>query len=457
MFLLMNCACLLYGDGSFANNLGSLAACNLLLVTLPSPKGVVAWATGWAPDVIIDYHRPLGTWLIFIITAHMLAYWTRWYQTRQGSANDKFIEMMAIEFDGFTTVNAWGFYGWCCCVAIGITSFGCIRRKKFQWFIWTHSSFLLLFVFSWLHSSKTHIFIAAALISLVLDRLLRTMMGIVLPVRALKATLKPGGVVALRMPKSVLARKLGLEHRVGQHILLNFPALSLTQWHPFSLSSAPREASMEVHIKALGDHSARLVDWVQSATARGEECCPLVRVQGPFGNLEMNYRRYDRAVFVAGGIGITPIISILKDCFNTGDVDAKEPQFASNLKEVHVCWVVRSTKEVLCFSKELSQCMQSLPDKNGGHSPRLIVSIFVTGGDQKPLRPCVPAGFAAHFGRPNLKANFEALAKAWGSESASTAVLACGPTGLVNACWDVTNSLNVDRQRWDFHHENFKW
>ena len=217
---------------------------------------------------------------------------------------------------------------------------------------------------------------------------------------------------------------------------------------------------MEVHIEALGDHSARLVDWVQTAAARGEECRPLVRVQGPFGNLKMNYRRYTRAVFVAGGIGITPIISILKDCFSTGDGltgHHYRDKIPSNLKEVHVCWVVRSPKEVLSFAQELLQCMQPPPDKSGGLSPRLIVSIFVTGGDQKPLRPWVPAGFAAHFGRPNINANFEALAKAWGPEPASTVVLACGPTGLDNVCWDVTNLLNVDGQRWDFHRESFKW
>ncbi len=43
--------------------------------------------------------------------------------------------------------------------------------------------------------------------------------------------------------------------QVGQYYFVNFPQLSLLEWHPFSVSCGPREESVELHIRALGDHT----------------------------------------------------------------------------------------------------------------------------------------------------------------------------------------------------------
>ena len=50
------------------------------------------------------------------------------------------------------------------------------------------------------------------------------------------------------------------------------------------------------------------------------ECCrqvipPLLRVDGPYGSLSMRYQRYGRLLLIGGGVGITPLLAILKDVY----------------------------------------------------------------------------------------------------------------------------------------------
>jgi predicted ferric reductase len=39
-------------------------------------------------------------------------------------------------------------------------------------------------------------------------------------------------------------------------------------------------------------------------------------VDGPYGNMNVNYQRFPVLLLIAGGIGITPIIGILKVSIN---------------------------------------------------------------------------------------------------------------------------------------------
>jgi predicted ferric reductase len=79
-------------------------------------------------------------------------------------------------------------------------------------------------------------------------------------------------------------------HKVGQYYFVNFPALSLTEWHPFSVSSGPREDFVELHIRALGDHTREIVNL---AKERGHSSTQtFIRIDGPYGNQNFDYMRY---------------------------------------------------------------------------------------------------------------------------------------------------------------------
>jgi predicted ferric reductase len=125
--------------------------------------------------------------------------------------------------------------------------------------------------------------------------------------RAVDVVPEGPGVVSLRIAGRGLDR---LQARPGQFFLWRF----LTPWrwwasHPFSLSEAPRQDSLRITVKALGDFSARI-----GSIAPGTR----VVAEGPFGVFTDALRRRDGAVLIAGGIGITPVRALMEDLH--GDV-----------------------------------------------------------------------------------------------------------------------------------------
>ena len=109
------------------------------------------------------------------------------------------------------------------------------------------------------------------------------------------------GVVSLTITGRNLDR---LRARPGQFFLWRFLDRHRC-WtaHPFSLSAAPDGRSLRITVKALGDHSSRLGE-VKPGTR--------VVAEGPLGVFTDDLRRRDKALLIAGGIGITPIRALLE-------------------------------------------------------------------------------------------------------------------------------------------------
>jgi len=92
-----------------------------------------------------------------------------------------------------------------------------------------------------------------------------------------------------------------------------------------------------------------------------------VRIDGPYGNVIGNYEMYETLFLIAGGIGITPIISILK-CLS-------EPQRKQYVKVKTVClvWAVRFPQYLNWFSEFLVGLNENL-------QIRFEILTFVTKG-----------------------------------------------------------------------------
>jgi predicted ferric reductase len=99
----------------------------------------------------------------------------------------------------------------------------------------------------------------------------------------------------------------GLRFRAGQFawFTIGRSPFSLDE-HPFSFCSAPvtGKGGFGITVKELGDFTSRI---------GGFEPGTIVYVEGPFGSFTTDRYPAESRVYIAGGIGITPIMSHLRD------------------------------------------------------------------------------------------------------------------------------------------------
>ncbi len=108
-------------------------------------------------------------------------------------------------------------------------------------------------------------------------------------------------VTSIRMTGRHVAR---LHPRPGQFFLWRF--LTGGFWwtsHPFSLSEAPDGRSLRISAKAVGDHTSRM-GTIPVGTR--------VVAEGPYGAFTESVRRRQKALLIAGGIGITPVRALVE-------------------------------------------------------------------------------------------------------------------------------------------------
>jgi ferric-chelate reductase len=93
----------------------------------------------------------------------------------------------------------------------------------------------------------------------------------------------------------------------GGYCYVNFPWISKTQWHAFSMFENPaKPAERQIYIQVLGDWTKAVHAALQRDTARP------VWIQGPFSSPYDSAVDFDNQILVAGGIGITPAISVCR-------------------------------------------------------------------------------------------------------------------------------------------------
>lgn len=117
------------------------------------------------------------------------------------------------------------------------------------------------------------------------------------------------GVVSIEIGGRRLQR---LARDGGQFMIWRF--LTPGRWwqaHPFSLSRAPDGRTLRITVKAVGRYSADLAKLPVGTR---------VLAEGPFGRFTLAARRCKDTVLIAGGIGITPIRSLLEELPDGGAI-----------------------------------------------------------------------------------------------------------------------------------------
>lgn len=100
--------------------------------------------------------------------------------------------------------------------------------------------------------------------------------------------------------------------RRGQFAILHARKSGLREPHPFTVASVADDGSLKFAIKPLGDFTARLRERI------GVD--DIIRLEGGYGRFDFR-RGSRRQVWIAGGIGITPFLSMLSDVENNPSFD----------------------------------------------------------------------------------------------------------------------------------------
>ncbi len=98
-----------------------------------------------------------------------------------------------------------------------------------------------------------------------------------------------------------------LQYKAGQFAFFTFPSISKKEQHPFTLSSHPHSDHLIITIKSLGDYTQKMVSELKTGD--------LVQVEGAYGKFTSAYSKEKEQIWIAGGIGITPFLSLIKDYY----------------------------------------------------------------------------------------------------------------------------------------------
>ncbi|XP_031391961.1 respiratory burst oxidase homolog protein A isoform X1 [Punica granatum] len=390
------------------------------------------------------------------------------------------------------------------------------RVTGFNAFWYSHHLFVLVYVLLVIHGvllylvhkwykKTTWMYLAVPVLLYAGERTLRFFRSGSYTVRLLKVAIYPGNVLTLKMSKPPQFR-----YKSGQYMFVQCPAVSPFEWHPFSITSAPDDDYLSVHIRQLGDWTQELKRVFaeaceppcagKSGLLRADETTkkslPKLCIDGPYGAPAQDYTKYDVLLLVGLGIGATPFISILKDLLNNivkmeeladsvsehsrgsegsaGNMESLNanrvsPKKKKSLKttNAYFYWVTREQGSFDWFKGVMNE-VADLDQRGVIEMHNYLTSVYEEGDARSALITMVQAlnhakngvdivsgtRVRTHFARPNWKKVFNRMCSK--HSNARIGVFYCGAPVLAKELSKLCYEFNQKGStKFDFHKEQF--
>ncbi len=185
--------------------------------------------------------------------------------------------------------------------------------------------------------------------------------------------------------------------------------------HPFSIVSSPTEKDqIAITVKAVGDYTKDL-----RRLKIGDE----MTVEGPFGKFSFTtYANENASVFIAGGIGITPFISMLEY------MAKKDPT-----RPVMLLWSVRKKKDLIKYD-HLVALKNTMPN---------FIFVPIVSGDET---------WEGESGRLDYS-RLEDFTSFYPFRETNTGYYICGPENLMTLTLETLLKLRISKNQ--IHYESF--
>uniref|UniRef100_A0A3B4WR07 NAD(P)H oxidase (H2O2-forming) n=1 Tax=Seriola lalandi dorsalis TaxID=1841481 RepID=A0A3B4WR07_SERLL len=338
------------------------------------------------------------------------------------------------------------------------------RRISFRGFWITHYLYVVVYILIVIHGSfallqapRFYIYLIPPALLFLLDKLISlSRKKVEIPV--VRAELLPSGVTHLEFK-----RPQGFMYRSGQWVRIACLMLGADEYHPFTLTSAPHEETLSLHIRAVGPWTSQLRELYTDESLLELGAYPKLYLDGPFGEGHQEWIDFEVSVLVGGGIGVTPFASILKDLVFKSSVKSK-----IQCKKVYFIWVTRTQRQFEWVSDiireveemdtlELVSVHTYITQVAEKFDLRTTMLYVCERHFQKVWNRSLFTGLRSvtHFGRPPFVSFFSSLQEVH-PEVDKIGVFSCGPPGLTKNVEKACQQMNKrDQAHFMHHYENF--
>ena len=407
---------------------GALAHCldlNGALLLFPMLRRSVTWLREtWVGrllpvDHAVAFHRLLGHSMFAIAIAHTVCFTLAYLDGHAQSGIAQLLTGTVIGASGLSLLVVFAIM-WGCSLPF-------VRRtKRFELFYFTHLLYWLWFVLVIVHSPRFLLWAGVPLLGFVVETVQRKFQ------RAPASQVVKCEALRSGVTKLEIERPKGFVFNPADYVFLRIPAIAKHEWHPFTLSSAPENGNLTVHVRALGNWSRAL----RQLAERTEQQPLKAYVDGPYGSPSSHIFESRVAVLIGAGIGVTPFASVLESLVLRANRLSRLP---SKLEKVHFFWLNRDQYSFEWFSSLLAR-LEGLDQHGmldihlcmtGAHAGATAIGLeLARAAMQSSGRSDLITGLHVHThtGQPDWDSLMRGVAEQHGTVPID--VYYCGPPGL---------------------------